>query len=90
MNEIPRVTSARALDRYRVRLTFKDGTVGEVDLSDLVGRGPTFELLGDPAYFRRVRVNRTLGTIVWPNGADIAPETLYARARRNSARAVAQ
>ena len=69
------------LDNYVVRLTFKDGTSGCVDLADLVGQGAVFEPLRDHSYFRRARVSRTLGTIVWPNGADIAPETLYARAR---------
>jgi hypothetical protein len=84
MKESPRVTEVLALPGYRVRVTFKDGIEGEVDLSDLVDRGPVFEPLRDPAYFRRVHVDRTLGTIAWPNGADVAPETLYAKARRGS------
>jgi hypothetical protein len=80
MRPIPRVTRVEILDGFRVRLTFKDGTVGAVDLADVVGKGPVFEPLRDRAYFRKLRVSRTLGTIVWPNGADVAPETLYARA----------
>jgi hypothetical protein len=76
---MPRVTAVEALDGFKVRLTFKDGTVGSVDLADIIGEGPVFEPLRDRTYFRKVRVNRTLGTIVWPNGADVAPETLYAR-----------
>lgn len=83
MKELPRVKAVHPLDGYKVRLSFKDGTVGVVDLSDLVGRGPVFEPLRDPAYFRQVRVKRSLGTIVWPNGADVAPETLYTRARQH-------
>jgi len=81
MNEVPRVVSVDVLEGAKVRLRFKDGTVGDVDLSDLPSEGPVFERLSDPVYFRRVRVSRTLGTIVWPNGADVAPETLYAEAR---------
>ena len=81
MSEVPRVVSVEVLQGARVRLRFKDGTVGDVDLSHLPSEGPVFERLGDPAYFRRVRVSRTLGTMVWPNGADVAPETLYAEAR---------
>jgi len=79
MNPLPRVTAVEVLDGYVVRLTFKDGTVGSVDLADIVGKGPVFERLRDHSYFRRARVSRTLGTIVWPNGADVAPETLYAQ-----------
>jgi len=74
---IPRVTAVDVLDGYTVRLRFKDGAVGDVDLAYLLKYGPEFRPLHDPAYFRRVRVDKTIGTIVWPNGADVAPETLY-------------
>lgn len=78
---IPRVTKVEVLGGYVVRLHFKDGIVGEVDLSYLLNYGPIFHPLHDGAYFRRVRVDHTIGTIVWPNGADVAPETLYELAR---------
>lgn len=67
---------------YRLRLTFEDGTVGEVGFAHRVWRG-VFEPLGDPAYFARVRVDPEAGTITWPNGVDMAPEPLYEQARRN-------
>jgi hypothetical protein len=67
---------------HRLRLTFADGSVGEVDFSRRIWRG-VFEPLRDPDYFSRVALDRELGTIVWPNGADMAPETLYELATRH-------
>lgn len=81
------VRDAEQLGGHVLRLSFEDGTVGDVDLGYLVGRGPVFEPLRDPEYFARVAVDRELGTIVWPNGADVAPETLYALAREHRANA---
>ena len=74
---LPAVCGAVALEGYRVRLLFNDGTVRDVDLAPYIAHGPIFEPLRiDPAYFRAFRVAG--GTLTWPNGADIAPETLYA------------
>lgn len=66
---------------HRIRVSFDDGSSGEIDFHDDDFRG-VFEPLGDPAYFAKVTVDRELGTIVWPNDADIAPETLHAWATR--------
>lgn len=70
------------LGDYRLRLTFADGLVADVDLADKVqgSTGPVFRPLRDVAYFATVRVDEQLGTVVWPNGADLAPESLRARA----------
>ncbi|HEX6681100.1 MAG TPA: DUF2442 domain-containing protein [Gaiellaceae bacterium] len=70
------VTAVEVVGDHRLRLTFEDGARGEVDLSAWQWQG-VFEPLADPAYFRQVELDRQLGTIVWPNGADIAPETLH-------------
>jgi hypothetical protein len=64
-----------------VRLRFEDGAEGDVDLSNSRWHG-VFEPLADPDYFGQVALDEELGTIVWPNGADIAPETLHAWAIR--------
>jgi hypothetical protein len=75
MNDVIEVRYVRG---YIVWLRFQDGTSGEVDIQPSF-RGPVFEPLRDPEYFQRVRVDPEIGTIVWPNGADVAPETLYER-----------
>lgn len=72
---LPHVVKAKALGGFRVHLSFSNGVEGEVDLGgDLWGS--VFEPLRDPAYFARFTVDDTL---VWPNGADFAPEFLYER-----------
>lgn len=76
--ELVDVVEVRYVRDYKVWVKFADGTSGEVDLSGSL-RGPVFEPLLNPEYFRQVRVDPEIGTIAWPNGADIAPETLYAR-----------
>jgi len=77
MAELVHVTALEVVADHRLRLSFEDGAEGEVDLSNWNWRG-VFEPLADPAYFRRVELDAQLGTIVWPNGADLAPETLHA------------
>lgn len=68
-------------DRHTVHVRFEDGLTADVDLSYLLDYGGVFEPLRDPEYFGRLRADSEAGTIVWPNQADIAPETLYARAQ---------
>jgi hypothetical protein len=58
------------------RVRFDDGVEKEVDLRPLLW-GPVFEPLLDPDYFARVVVDPVCGTVVWPNGADLAPEALH-------------
>jgi hypothetical protein len=72
---VPHVTRVEVLQDYVVRLEFDDGFVRVVDLGPEL-RGPVFEPLRDPDVFRKVAVDREIGTIVWPNGADLAPEFL--------------
>lgn len=86
MEPLVDITGVDVIDDYRLRLTFEDGTVGDVDFSGRTWRG-VFEPLRDPAYFRRVAVDAAAGTITWPNGIDMAPEPLYAEVRANLAHA---
>ena len=72
------IVEARPLEPYRLDLRFADGVEGVVDLERLVTFRGVFERLRDPDHFREVSVNPELGTIVWPNGADLDPDVLYA------------
>ena len=71
-----RLRDVETLGEFRVRLSLTDGSVREVDLEPYLN-GPAFEpLRADPTLFKAVRVDEQLGTIVWPNGADIDPDVL--------------
>lgn len=72
------VVEVRYVRDYTLWLRFQDGTAGEVDIEPSF-KGPVFEPLRDIEFFKQVSIDHEIGTIVWPNGADIAPETLYAR-----------
>jgi Protein of unknown function (DUF2442) len=80
MRSTPMILEAEPRDGCVVRVRFEDGTAADVDLSYLLAYGGVFEPLRDPEFFRRLRADHQAGTIVWPNDADIAPETLYAAA----------
>jgi hypothetical protein len=82
MRSTPLLVEAKAKDGHRVTVRFEDGVTAELDLSYLLSYGGVFEPLRDADYFRRLRADPEAGTIVWPNEADIAPESLYERARR--------
>jgi hypothetical protein len=86
VEELVDITGVEVIGEYRLRLSFADGTVGDVDFSGRAWRG-VFEPLRDPAYFARVTVDPEAGTITWPDGLDMAPEPLYAEARANLAHA---
>jgi hypothetical protein len=77
---MPRLVEARYARDFVIWLRFDDGTEGEVDLAGELA-GPIFEPLRDQAYFRCFTLSPQLHTIVWPNGADLAPEFLHERVR---------
>jgi hypothetical protein len=80
---IPRVVEVKPLPNSCLWVRFLDGTSGTVDLSQELW-GPMFEPLTNPDVFHQVRVDPELETVVWPNGADLAPEFLYEAAQRPS------
>ena len=85
MRSTPLLTDAKASTGHSVHVRFEDGLSADVDLSYLLDYGGVFEPLRDLEYFRQLRADGEAGTIVWPNEADIAPETLYAHAQRQTA-----
>lgn len=82
MKQLPRVVAAEHQGGYRIRLTFSDGMTGVVDFERWL-EGPVFEPLRDVEFFRRFFLDG--GTVAWPNGADVAPETLHAQALADAA-----
>lgn len=82
MNAPYEIRSVEHLGGHRLRLAFADGLVAEVDLASRLSGdlGPMFEPLRDEAFFAQVTVDVELGTVVWPNGADLAPDALHDQA----------
>lgn len=74
MDYLPHVVRAEYRGDYRVHVVFDDGQGKTIDFRQWL-EGPVFEPLKDTTYFQRFFVEA--GTVAWPNGADIAPETLY-------------
>jgi hypothetical protein len=80
MSKLITITAVEALEGYRIRATFSDDAVKEIDLGGMIGnaRG-VLQALGDPQIFRQVRVNPETGTVEWPGEADLDAEVLYSR-----------
>lgn len=76
------VTHAKHLDEYKIEVVFNDGRKGIADLAAVLV-GSIFEPLKDVSLFSQLRVDEELETVVWPNGADLAPEYIYFQAFKN-------
>ena len=75
LGPLVRVKAIEALEGFKVRVEFEDGTQKQLDLQPYL-RGPIFEpIRNDPIMFRSMKVSD--GTITWDNGADIDPDVLY-------------
>lgn len=74
------ITHARYVSGHTIWLRFSDGREGDVDLGGEL-QGEIFEPLRDPAVFQSFSLHPELHTVVWPNGADFAPEFLHERLR---------
>ena len=73
MKRVPEIINGSVTGPTSVRLEFRDGFVGVLDLEPAL-HGPVFEALRRPEKFREVKVQD--GTLIWPNGADICPTVL--------------
>jgi len=71
---LPAVVQVKHVNGFRLHLVFNDGSVNTIDFRQWLN-GPVFEPLKDESYFKRFFLDGD--TVAWPNGADIAPETLY-------------
>ncbi len=76
------VTNAKYIEAYKVEVSFNNGRKGIADLIDAI-KGPVFEPLINTSEFSSFTVDKELETIVWPNGADLAPEYIYYQAFKN-------
>jgi hypothetical protein len=70
------IKEAKYVDEYKIWIRFNDGIEGEVDLVNEL-EGEIFGPLRDISKFQSFKVDPVLETIVWENGADLAPEFLY-------------
>jgi Protein of unknown function (DUF2442) len=77
---LPELRKAEYRHDYCIWLEFADGTKGEINLEEELW-GEVFEPLRDRAVFQSFSLHPELETIVWPNGADFAPEFLYQKLR---------
>jgi hypothetical protein len=74
MTFLPSVVRAEHRGQFRLHVVFNDGSENTIDFAEWL-EGPVFEPLKDAEFFKRFFIDG--GTVAWPNGADIAPETLY-------------
>ena len=72
MNEVIKI---EYIEKYIYHVEFDDGTNGNMDFVEYIEKGPVFKSLKNLDLFKKAFIDG--GTITWPNGADVAPETLY-------------
>jgi hypothetical protein len=71
------IISVQAIQPHQLHLRFEDGVEGTIDLNQIIEFSGVFTDLCDPGYFATVQLDPEIGTIGWPNGADLDPDVLY-------------
>jgi hypothetical protein len=71
------ISAVHPLSNYQLYLRFEDNQEGIINIQQQIKFKGVFSPLSDPDYFAQVAVNPELGTIQWPNGADLDPDVLY-------------
>ncbi|NCD42314.1 MAG: DUF2442 domain-containing protein [Bacteroidia bacterium] len=79
------VTDAKYIEGYILEVAFEDGKRGIIDFSDYLFRGGVFAKFNNLDFFKSFTVSNDLGTIVWGDEIDIAPETLYEKCQQSAA-----
>ncbi|HZX48029.1 MAG TPA: DUF2442 domain-containing protein [Nitrospirota bacterium] len=74
------VTEFRYLEGYKLELVFENGKRGIVDFHSYIKKGGVYSRFSDIQYFKQVQINKELGVLCWPDGVDVAPESLYSEA----------
>ena len=76
------IIQADYIGEYKLKIRFEDGVSAIVDLSEYLQKGGVFEKFKDLEFFKNFKVPNELGTIVWNDEVDIAPETLYEKCKQ--------
>ncbi len=74
------IIAVEYVHEYKLHIKFEDGVDGVIDVADLINFTGVFAPLADLDYFAQVFVDPEIGTICWPNGADLDPDVLYSEA----------
>jgi hypothetical protein len=72
----PRIKKIQYVNNHVFNITFEDGKHGKIDFKTFLW-GEAFEKIKQKKYFKKAYINEITGTITWPNGVDLSPETLY-------------
>ncbi|MDP8205043.1 MAG: DUF2442 domain-containing protein [Candidatus Electryonea clarkiae] len=77
------IVEVKPLEEHKLFLKFEDGVKGEINIAEMIEFKGVFTPLKNKEFFDQVQINRELGSIYWPNGADIDPDVLYAQISGN-------